>query len=95
MPQGSLFDDQELAQVEVKLRYDDIAGCVKCSLVATSRKGQILASGAVVAVGMEQTELLPILVAESCYGFLYRGSRDAVVVPLSAYRSRRKDVAKA
>lgn len=92
MPQGTLFGDSELCRLRMTMMINDLTHTMVAELVAETRKGIVLASSGVVAHGLDECELLPIMVTEATYGFLYRDHRDAVVLPAQGFRARRKSL---
>ena len=92
MPQGSLFNQSELHRVEIVLQLDELEGHTKCQIVGRNRASAILASASVTLEGFDVAELLPVLLAEVGYGYLYRGAHEAVTLPIRAFKARRKDL---
>lgn len=92
MPQGNLWAHDELHEVRIVLTYNDLTGTIDARVSATSRSGTVLASSGTKCQGTQECELLPIWAAEVTYGFLYRGAKEACLLPSSALRARRKSL---
>lgn len=88
-PQGSLFSESEVHHLTVDLRLDEIAQVTQVSLRAMSRNATVIRSSGVVANGIAQCELIPIMLAEAAYGWLYRGAAECTTLPAAEFRRRR------
>jgi hypothetical protein len=92
MPQSSLFKEMELHKVVVTLAVDEVLQSIHVQVLATNRAGALLASAGLNCASMDESDLLPALLSEVAYGFLYRGAHEAVTIPVRGFKSRRKDL---
>jgi hypothetical protein len=90
MPQLSFDKASELHKLVVTVMVNEVADTTLVTLFGMNRQGVLLASTGVVLSGFAEVELLPRLMSEAAYGYLYGGSREAVTVPAQNLRAARK-----
>lgn len=88
--QLSFDKDSEVHRVTVTLARDDVNDRQSVMLAAFNRRGMLIASSASMIGSMEEAELLPLLLSDVAYGWLYRGAKEATIFPMAAYRKARK-----
>jgi hypothetical protein len=95
MPQLSFDKATEVHSVTITLRLDEIRQVGAVQLMAFNKEGTLLASGGVAYKGMEEAELVPILLHSVGFGWLYRGIEDTILKPLQTFRAQRKSLDRA
>jgi hypothetical protein len=90
MPQLSFDKTTELHRIKIDLLQDERNDRTIVSVHGLNRADEMLASTGVSLSGFAEVELLPDMLAQVAYGWLYGGSRDAVTQPAARLRERRK-----